>query len=275
MAPLSKILPWTAVLASLATAIPLGHHARDIVIVTEVDWVTVDSTVTVYQDQPTPGPAQLVESAGGPPPEPTSDYNPQPSSPPVYIPVQYDQVGTSTSTSTTAQSPPSSYVPPPVAPVPTTSTTAPPQPTTLATSTSTSVAPPPANTVSNSPAPSSPPSSSGSGSYSGQCSEGSPCSGDLTYYDTSTSASNPSFCDTTNDGLTENVLALPYTMMDQSHCGKSVTIEYGGNTVTGTVVDKCMGCKPEDVDLSRCFFSKVVGSLGPGRVSGAKWYISS
>jgi len=282
MAPLSKILPWTVVLVSLAMAIPLVP--RDLVVetVTEVDWVTIDSTVTVYQDQPTPGPIQLVEvsdSAGVPPPETT-----QPSYPSVYVPPnkydhQYDKVVTST-TSTSTQSLPS-YTPPAPAP-PVTSTSAPSQappsqPTTFSTSIyiSTSVAPPPAPVVSNPPAQSSSSPSGSSGSYSGQCSEGSPCSGDGTYYDTSTSPTNPSFCDTTNDGLTENVLALPVGMMQASYCGKSVTISYQGNTVTGTVVDKCMGCGKGDVDLSRCFFSALAGGLGAGRIHGVKWWISS
>jgi hypothetical protein len=64
-------------------------------------------------------------------------------------------------------------------------------------------------------------------------------------------------------------------MMQQSYCGKSVTVSYQGNTVTGIVVDKCMGCGNEDVDLSRCFFSALAGGLGAGRLHGAKWWISS
>jgi hypothetical protein len=95
----------------------------------------------------------------------------------------------------------------------------------------------------------------------------------MTYYDTATSVSNPSACDTTNDGLTELVLALPVGIMTDSDCGKTVTISYGGVTKTGTVVDKCMGCDDTSVDLSRAFF-EVFDSLSAGRLTDATWYIN-
>lgn len=94
-----------------------------------------------------------------------------------------------------------------------------------------------------------------SSGYSGACSKISPCIGDITYYDTANTTSNPSSCGTTNDGLTERVIALPQGIMTNSDCGKSVTITYNGVTKTGTVVDKCpsVGCDNDSVDLSRAF----------------------
>ena len=77
--------------------------------------------------------------------------------------------------------------------------------------------------------------------HSSPCSEHSPCTGDLTYYETAMSASSPSACNTINDGGKDFVLALPRGIMADSDCGKTVHIEYGEKSYTGTVVDKCMG----------------------------------
>lgn len=107
--------------------------------------------------------------------------------------------------------------------------------------------------------------------YNGACSERAPCTGHMTYYDTATSASNPSSCGITNDGSTELVLALPHGIMTDSDCGKRVTITYNGVTRTGTVVDKCMGCDNSSVDLSRAFFEALAGSLDAGNIV-AVWY---
>ncbi|KAJ5812301.1 Allergen Asp f 7 [Penicillium riverlandense] len=134
---------------------------------------------------------------------------------------------------------------------------------------STTEAPAPAPTASSS---SSSSSSSGGSNYSGSCDSGSPCTGDLTYYDTATTSSNPSSCGTTNDGLTESVLALPHGIMTDGDCGKTVTITYNGVTASGTVVDKCMGCDDTSIDLSRALFEKF-SDLGAGRLSGATWSI--
>ncbi|KAJ5873676.1 Allergen Asp f 7 [Penicillium subrubescens] len=108
----------------------------------------------------------------------------------------------------------------------------------------------------------------------GACSETAPCTGDITYYDTATTASNPSFCGTTNNGLTEFVVALPHGIITNSDCGKTVTVTYKGITKTGQVVDKCVGCDNTSVDLSRAFFEALAGSLDAGRISGVKWYIN-
>jgi hypothetical protein len=113
---------------------------------------------------------------------------------------------------------------------------------------------------------------SGSGS-SGVCSKDSPCFGQLTFYDTATSPSAPSSCGLTNDGFTEDVLALSVGIMTNADCGKTVTVTYNGVTKTGTVVDKCMGCKPTDLDASRHLFGELA-DFGAGRLYGVSWYIN-
>ncbi|KAL1997745.1 hypothetical protein VTN02DRAFT_904 [Thermoascus thermophilus] len=109
--------------------------------------------------------------------------------------------------------------------------------------------------------------------YQGVCSQSSPCSGDGTYYDTATSPSAPSFCGTTNNGLTQNVVALPVGMIESSDCGRSITVTYGGKTSTATVVDKCMGCQGNSVDMSRHLFSSLA-DLAEGRIYDVKWWFN-
>lgn len=116
-------------------------------------------------------------------------------------------------------------------------------------------------------------SSNSSSEYSGSCDKSSPCTGQMTYYDTATSSSNPSSCGTTDDGNTEFVLALPFGIMTNSDCGRTVSIEYNGITQTGKVVDKCTGCDDFSIDLSRALF-QVFASLSEGRLDGAKWCIN-
>lgn len=62
--------------------------------------------------------------------------------------------------------------------------------------------------------------------------------------------------------------------MSDSDCGKSVTIIYNGVTKTGTVVDKCVGCDNNSIDVSRALFVALAGSLDPGRLFGVEWFIN-
>ncbi len=66
--------------------------------------------------------------------------------------------------------------------------------------------------------------------------------GEVTFYDAGLGA-----CGWTNDGSTENVVALAHGYMgDQSngnpHCGKMMEVTCNGKSVMAKVVDKCMGC---------------------------------
>lgn len=250
MAPITKTLALAGALFAISGfAAPLNKRAVVWETVTDVVWETVDVTTTIH-----PG------------------HHGHPTA--TVVPVVTTTAVQTTSTAQAAAAPQtleeesstSSAAPAPTQQA-TTTTAAPVVQAAVASSSSTSSAAPAATSSTSS-------SSTASSGYSGSCSEGSPCSGDITYYDTATTASNPSSCGTTNDGLTELVLALPHGIMTDSDCGKSVTINYNGVSKTGTVVDKCMGCDNNSIDLSRAFFEAVAGSLDAGRISGVEWYIN-
>lgn len=280
MAPLSKTLVLTgAVFAAFSSAVPIQQ--RDVVweTVTNVVWTTVDVTTTIGGDQPTTAPVAVpettsadpapapsettsVSSAPAPAPTTTSETAPTQAAPAPQV--------VSSSSSTSSVSAPATTAPAPETSVP--STTSAPAPTTT-------YAPAPSSSSSSSssstsaPAPTSSASSSSSSSSSGLCSESSPCSGEGTYYDTATSSLNPSSCGTTNDGTSEDVLALPYGLMVDSDCGKSVTVSYRGKTAKATVVDKCMGCQGQSIDLSRHLFDQLASEID-GRLYGVQWWFN-
>ena len=113
------------------------------------------------------------------------------------------------------------------------------------------------------------PSSSGR-----ECSLGSPCEGDITYYTAGLGA-----CGIISDGNIQNVVALPYGLMgpesnDNPYCGKTITITCiaTGKITIATVVDKCMGCDGFSIDLSEAAFLDL-DDLVVGRTS-ASWYFN-
>ncbi|EDQ99406.1 riboflavine-aldehyde-forming enzyme, partial [Laccaria bicolor S238N-H82] len=50
-----------------------------------------------------------------------------------------------------------------------------------------------------------------------------------------------------------------------NHCFNSIGVHYKGKYVQATVVDKCMGCGPNDIDLSPSAFS-VLAPESKGRI---------
>jgi hypothetical protein len=137
-----------------------------------------------------------------------------------------------------------------LAPAPTTSTTSTPVPTVTpqvqppppppqpSVQTPETPSPPPAQSTPPAPAPTSP----SSGGPDGSCTISSPCSGDMTFYDTGLGS-----CGDTDDGTVEDIVALAHGIMGPLSntnplCGKTITVSYGGKTVKATVKDKCMGC---------------------------------
>jgi Predicted solute binding protein len=126
------------------------------------------------------------------------------------------------------------------APAPTTSTTS-----TTPTSTSTT--------------PTATPSTSTGGEFSG---EG-------TYYDPEMGA-----CGIVNSG-DEKVVAISQYLFDKytpngnpnknSLCGKKINASYEGKTVEVTIVDRCVGCKEHDLDLSPSAFADIADK-GLGRI---------
>lgn len=258
MAPITKTIALVGALYSaFGFAAPVEKRAVVWETVTDIVWTTIDVTTTLYpghHDHHATATVVAVTTTAPAVAAVTTTVVAQAA----QVEEQPVEVATS-STSTTTAAP---------APAPTEQTTQAPAP--VAPTTTQAAPAAPAATSSSSTGSTASTSSSG---YSGSCSEGSPCTGQMTYYDTATSASNPSSCGTTNDGETEFVLALPVGIMTDSDCGKTVTIEYNGITKSGTVVDKCMGCDNGSVDLSRAFFG-AFASLSEGRLSGATWYIN-
>ncbi|KAL9001170.1 MAG: hypothetical protein Q9169_000354 [Polycauliona sp. 2 TL-2023] len=109
---------------------------------------------------------------------------------------------------------------------------------------------------------------SGSTANCGQV--GQPCSGEITFYDTGLGA-----CGTTDDGINDNVFALAHGMMGtQSNgnpfCGRKAEVTLDGKTVVGRLVDKCMGCTGQDIDLSHKMF-QALANEDRGRIAGVKW----
>ncbi|KAJ5502152.1 hypothetical protein N7463_005026 [Penicillium fimorum] len=267
MAPITKTLALVgAFFALTGYSAPVAKRVIVWETVTDVVWTTVDVTTTIYPQATQTAPARVVANAV------TTTAAAAVQAP---IKEQEKAAPTTSSTTTTAAAAPTaeSIVEEQKAAPTTTSTTAAPAPTVEA-----YVAPAPApvveaETTTAAPLPLLPTTNTETSSgRTGVCSESSPCTGDITFYDTATTSTNPSSCGTTNDGTVENVLALPHGIMADSDCGKTVTVTYNGQTATGIVVDKCMGCDNGSVDLSRHFFGELA-SMDQGRADGAKWYI--
>ncbi|KAJ5867435.1 hypothetical protein N7534_001988 [Penicillium rubens] len=278
MAPITKTLALAgAFFAMTGYSAPVAKRAVVWETVTDIVWTTVDVTTTVYpQATNTATVVPMVANA-----VPTTTPAPA-----VEASVQeQEKVAPTTSATTTAAAVP--IVEEKAAPT-TSSTTAAPAAPTVEAEPYSAPAPAPAPVVeaetSSAAAPAAPAATPAvntetanteattKSARTGVCSEGVPCTGEITFYDTATTSTNPSSCGTTNDGTVENVLALPHGIMTDSDCGKTVTVTYNGQTATGIVVDKCMGCDNGSVDLSRHFFGELA-PMDKGRASGAKWFI--
>ncbi|KAM0277204.1 hypothetical protein ACHAQH_005987 [Verticillium albo-atrum] len=91
-----------------------------------------------------------------------------------------------------------------------------------------------------------------------------PFNGDLTHYTTGLGACG--FDDTGASGI----IALSHEKMgEQSNgnplCNRRVRLSAKGRAVEGTVRDKCMGCRIEDIDVSEDLFMALYDDLGVGR----------
>jgi hypothetical protein len=134
----------------------------------------------------------------------------------------------------------------PTVPAPEPTTQAPaPEPTT-----SVYVPPVLAQTTTAAPPPQSTQVSNAGGGASSDNAHGTQHTGDLTYYALGMGACG---WDDSGKDQTENIVAISYAVMgEQSNgnpmCGKTISISYGGKTITATIRDKCMGCAPDDID---------------------------
>lgn len=87
-------------------------------------------------------------------------------------------------------------------------------------------------------------------------------SGDMTYY-----APGLGSCGTTSTESDPVVALAPeqYTAGGDGICGKTITINYNGKTATAKVLDKCMGCSADSIDVSPSVFSQLANQA-QGRV---------
>lgn len=248
-----------SLLASAAIAHQHHQHARhhkrqdEVVWITDIDFVTeiVGLTTTIWVSsgaQVTVSPTHKTTATSDDAPQffqSTTSVAPAPTEPSsTAAPVVESS---SSAPAVTPETP--AYVPP--APAPTTFVTS-------TSSTSTTAAPA---------------SSSASSSSGGTCSEGSPCAGDITFYDTGLGACGITSVDT------DKVVALPWQFMGEQsngnpYCGRtiSITCDATGKSTTAVVVDKCMGCTGYSIDLSPGAFDEL-DSESVGRTT-ATWYFT-
>lgn len=100
--------------------------------------------------------------------------------------------------------------------------------------------------------------------------------GDATYYDVGLGA-----CGEWNVS-SDPIVAVSHTLFDtypgydganpnnNPICGKKLTATYKGKSVTVTVRDRCVGCAPDDIDLSISAFEKLAPKA-VGRMHDVKW----
>lgn len=247
MAVLKNILVAASLLASTVVAVPMMEkraiytHTE-----TEIAWITVEETTTVYVDEALPTP----------PPIPTTS-----STVPAAIFAQTSYVPSTFATQ--------------VASVTTTSSWAPEVPAAAPSVPASSVAPVTPETSTAAPVPVQPKDTTGS--TTGTCEgSGNTCVGDVTHWDGGLGA-----CGWNVDTSSQMAIALPYGFMGTQsngnpYCGRSVTLvnPTSGTTVQATVGDKCMGCEGRSIDCTDALFNAITDGKGDGRLSGIQWYFS-
>lgn len=102
---------------------------------------------------------------------------------------------------------------------------------------------------------------------------GGPYNGDLTYYDPALGA-----CGFTNSG-SDAIAAVSHIVFDAVSvgsnpnanplCGKKIRVRRGDKSIDLTVVDRCTGCQPTDIDTTRSVFAELA-TIDEGRVL-ASW----
>lgn len=89
--------------------------------------------------------------------------------------------------------------------------------------------------------------------------------GSITYFNPGLGA-----CGITNSD-NDLITAVSAALYDsQKPCGRNIRVTYQGRSVVVQVVDRCVGCAYNDLDLSPAAFQTVIGDLGIGRVN-AQW----
>jgi len=255
MAVLKNILLAASLLAPAVLAVPMRDMHKGAIYThteTEIAWVTVEETTTVWVE---------AGAAATPPPPPPAPAATTTTTVPPAVFAQTTYVP-STFATQPAPVPSTSSVPevPAVAPA----APAPPAPVVSS--------PPPAESSSVPVQP-----KDTAGSTTGTCEgSGNSCVGDVTHWDGGLGA-----CGWNVDTNSQMAIALPYGFMGTQsngnpYCGRSVTLvnPTSGTTVQATVGDKCMGCEARAIDCTDALFSAITDGKGDGRLSGIQWYFS-
>lgn len=86
-------------------------------------------------------------------------------------------------------------------------------------------------------------------------------------------------CGWSNDTASEDFFALAHDMMGlQSNgnpfCGRKAAITHDGNTIVGTLTDKCMGCGLQSIDLSQHLYDQMF-KKDVGNYHNIEWHFIS
>lgn len=258
------------------------HYMKKRALVTETEWVTeveyvteiVDATTTQWitpTKEADPEPEPTTTSVPPPPPSPSPEEEKEEPTP---EPVAQDD-GHQFKDEPEQPQPEQPQEQPQEEP-----STQPPAPPKPSVKPSVKPSPPAPKPEPTQPAqPSNPPADDEEDSQGGGSSGGKVHTGEITYYDLGLGACG---IDSSGEDDSSNVVALSHLLMGtQSNgnpmCGQTITIT---NTNTGksakaVVKDKCMGCEPEDIDVSKKVYKELFGgSLQSGRMP-AKWSFDS
>ncbi|KAL4400903.1 hypothetical protein ACI68E_002227 [Malassezia pachydermatis] len=82
-----------------------------------------------------------------------------------------------------------------------------------------------------------------------------------------------------NSTKSDMIVAVSHSLYDQKAaknpnenplCGKTIQASYNGKSINVTVVDRCVGCQENDLDLSPAAFAELAPTKA-GRLHGIKW----
>ncbi|KAH0844660.1 hypothetical protein FOPE_09838 [Fonsecaea pedrosoi] len=268
MAGLKQIVLAASLLTSLVAAVPMpDKRAIYTNTVTEIAWVTVEETTTIWVDpsDPTPAPAPPASTTSSVPAAvfAAATYTPSTLATAAVVPVEAPSSSSSSSSAAVAPAAsPATSAPaevPAPAPAPATPSPPPAAPTSSAAPSTINVQP--KDTVGT----------------DGTCEgSGDACQGDVTHWDGGLGA-----CGWNVDTSTDLQIALPFAFMGTQsngnpYCGRSVTLlnPTSGTTVQATVGDKCMGCVDRAIDCTDALFSAITDGQGDGRMSGIQWWLN-
>lgn len=257
--------------AIMAAAVPM-NRLRDVSMVTETAYTTVDVAVTLMVDE------------NGVPFETVGPTNVAPVATTTMATVTTPATSVATPSSAPAQSQQVAATPDVPSPLPSTTpvmvTTTPvvAAAAPAAPSTSSVAAAPPAPAAPTNPASGGSSDASGisASSTNGCTGKSDACSGDITHYDGGEGACGGAPVNTDTD----MAIALPWEFMgtesnNNPYCGKTLTI-HNPNTgleIQATVRDKCMGCSGRSIDLTNAAFNAIAPTCD-GRCSGFIWWFN-